>query len=861
MLVQSVALLLEPHSVARFSLGLRISATGLIAIATFLLRLHISTIDTWDRSLICVECALLALSSLLSLLLPRRPDVCRNGIVVDRENSTSFLGLITFSWAATVMRLVGRGKDVDGDELPELDYDTRAENLQRFFVQTKESIQRNSSPRSPIQASRLWRILLHAHRHYLFVELTLCLIQAVVAFAPSMSVLVILRVLEARTEHPLPTAGILLVVVGLSGSVMLSSFLENWLYYVAWNKISVRVYEQISVMVFHKVMRLTGSNKPNVKGDGKEGNEEKNASMQNIINLVAVDGQRIATFATFCFNLFLAPLKLVVAFVVLQNLLGWQSLLLGIGNLVILTPLIALCGRKYAAAGKHLMGSRDSKMAILSEVLQGIRQIKFAALESKWERKIHELRKDELAAQRWVFVWNAATMSLYLLGPILLAIGSLGIYAIRHNGLTSSVAFTAISVLSTIQTSLGMIPELLSNMLDALGSMSRLDEFFTAPEKEPKLTPSSNIGFSNATVAWPGTFTQKNNPWTLRELNLHFPRGELSIVSGRTGSGKSLLLAALLGECEILDGEVKIPIQPDDIWSVFKTSEQWIVDSAVGYVAQMPWIEAASVKENILFGLPLYAKRYKQVVHVCALRRDLEIFADGDRTEIGPNGVNLSGGQKARISLARALYSRAGILVLDDIFSAVDVHTAQHLYTHALTGPLANGRTRILATHHVGVCLPDAQYMVYLQNGMVELAGKPAELQDNTVLNAVLSSQSVNHEDEPSALITPHHESDRPPTSESQAESALEAQAFVEKERGRTSTSVPQLFRQYVSASGSWRRWVLLAVGYISYTSLTLSRVSSSIFASLHLLIKSRTGGYGPGVATARTPPAPSIPT
>ncbi|KAE8316056.1 P-loop containing nucleoside triphosphate hydrolase protein [Aspergillus transmontanensis] len=820
LVVQSVALLLEPHTVARFSLGLQISANGLIALITVFFQRQTPT-SSVPAILMAVECGCLILTSLFGLLLPRRPDVCRNGTVVDRENSTSFLGRITFSWAATVMVLVGRGKDVDVDQLPELDHDSRAENLQRSFSQAKENVQRNAAPTAAIPAP-MWKILLRAHRHYLLLEFVLCLVQAVVAFSPNLSLLAILRFLEGRSEHGLQIAEMLVIVVALGASMMLSSFMENWLYWVAWNKISVRVYEQISIIVFNKAMRMTGSSSPKATADG----EEKDADTQNAINLVAVDGQRVATFATFCFNLLLAPLKLVVACVLLNNLLGWQSLLTGIANLVILTPLIVLCGREYAAAGGDLMGARDGKMAILSEVLQGIRQVKFAALESKWERKIHELRRDELAAQRRVFVWNATTMSLYLLGPILLAIGSLGIYAIRHNGLTSSVAFTAISVLATIQISLGMIPELLSNMLDALGSMRRLDEFFMAPEKQPNLTPSTDIGFHNATVAWFGTATKDHLPWTLRELNLDFPRGELSIISGRTGSGKSLLLAATLGECDILHGEVKAPVQPhhDDIWSVSTTSEWWIVDSAVAYVAQLPWIEAATVKENILFGLPLHAERYKQVLHACALLADLEIFPDGERTEIGPNGVNLSGGQKARISLARALYSRAGILILDDIFSAVDVHTAQHLYKHALTGPLATGRTRILATHHVGICLPDAGYIVHLQNGMVELAGKPADLQDNAVLEAVLNSQSVDDEEEPSPVTMPHQESDRPRSAESRPESQHEAQAFVRKERGRTSTSVLQLFHQYISASGSWHRWGLLVLGYLSYTSLTLGR-------------------------------------
>ena len=147
-------------------------------------------------------------------------------------------------------------------------------------------------------------------------------------------------------------------------------------------------------------------------------------------------------------------------------------------------------------------------------------------------------------------------------------------------------------------------------------------------------------------------------------------RWTADIVDLLTGSGKSLLLASIIGEADLLEGyrHGPSPIPARERYSPHINRSDWIMPSAMAYVAQIPWIENATIRENVLFGLSFDKSRYEQVLENCALSKDLEILDDGDATDIGFNGINLSGGQKWRISFARALYSRAGILVLDDIF-------------------------------------------------------------------------------------------------------------------------------------------------------------------------------------------------
>ncbi|KAG5647718.1 hypothetical protein DXG03_008441 [Asterophora parasitica] len=216
-------------------------------------------------------------------------------------------------------------------------------------------------------------------------------------------------------------------------------------------------------------------------------------------------------------------------------------------------------------------------------------------------------------------------------------------------------------------------------------------------------SPNNTIGFSSASFEWPTLSKALPTParFGLGPLDIKFPAGKLTLVTGSTGSGKRL--------------------------------------------------EHATIRDNIIFGSPhgFDEGRYHAVIEACALVKDLEMFDAGDQTEIGEKGITLSGGQRARVALARAIYSAAECILLDDPLAAVDMHTAQHLLKKCLTSNLARNRTIILVTHHVSLCLPAASYLVELSNGSVLRQGSIQELEDLDLLKAV-----VKDEDEP--LIDPN---------------------------------------------------------------------------------------------------------
>ncbi|KAJ2025899.1 hypothetical protein IWW57_003219, partial [Coemansia sp. S610] len=237
--------------------------------------------------------------------------------------------------------------------------------------------------------------------------------------------------------------------------------------------------------------------------------------------------------------------------------------------------------------------------------------------------------------------------------------------------------------------------------------------------------------------------------FALKGIDMRFPHGVLSVVAGPTGSGKSSLLLALIGEMTLTRGRILLPtVNPrlDDnsdykYRDIFELSDEGLAIRDIAYVSQEAWLRNATIRENILFGEQYDAARYEEVLRVCALKPDLRILSAGDQTEIGERGVTLSGGQKQRVALARAVYSSRRILLIDDCLSAVDAHTAKHILMECLLSktPLMLGRTRVLVTHHVSMCLPFAQYIVMLSEGQVTLKGNPAELQDQGVFTKVLA--------------------------------------------------------------------------------------------------------------------------
>ncbi|KAL8960706.1 MAG: hypothetical protein Q9193_002632 [Seirophora villosa] len=789
-----------------------------------------------------LQVAFATVSCLLCLLLPRRPSVFSNGQPVDGQFTVSMLDRWTFSWADELLSFAKKNHGLDMVHLPRLHLRVRAEYLEKNFGMKK-------------RCSMLWKDLLRTHRLELAGQSLLAMSQGIIQFTPQLAMYKLLGLLEQRSKGEVIADEAWLWVAGLGVSIVVTAWVEAFMHWVSWARMGSPTRSELSALIFSKSTRrkdVKGQQKAsivNIEANGDtepasnvpitqqrtqprrpvlkplddEEDEESQKSRQSVINLIGIDTKRVSDFVT-CHWIFSQTVaKLGASTFFLVKLIGWQSLLAGFACSVLSLPFNIWASHNYSKTQTSLMKARDQKMLVVTEALQGIRQIKFSALESQWQAKIGKKRAEELALQRKAFTMDTAWVSL-----------------------------------------------------------KRISDYLNAPEKESFTIPSGQVSFENACLAWSADSQQENvDRFVLRNVNLEFPSKKLSVISGKTGSGrsicshlgqvlfgvthlqshwgpsydrpgyadenigKSLLLAAILGEVDKLSGIVRVPRAPVDRFDQEANKSNWIIEFAVAFVAQIPWIENATIKDNILFGLPFDKDRYTDVLSSCALRKDLDMLPDGELTDIGANGINLSGGQRWRVTFARALYSRAGILVLDDIFSAVDAHVGRQLFEEALTGGLGKGRTRILVTHHVGLCMPKTDYAVFLGSGTVEYAGSVEALQQAGKLNQILQeeqeieavqAQKNNEAMEAQAEFGDHDhtlqkiltavttQSVKADDSEIDVVGKRQPTKFTEEEKREKGSVKLGIWREYLNTSGGWWFWPPVILFFCSYQLLVLGR-------------------------------------
>ncbi|KAJ9121762.1 hypothetical protein QFC22_002384 [Naganishia vaughanmartiniae] len=376
------------------------------------------------------------------------------------------------------------------------------------------------------------------------------------------------------------------------------------------------------------------------------------------------------------------------------------SALVGMSLFVLLTPL-------QTWFMKLSVQVRQSSM-LLQELLSSMAIIKQFTYELPFLKRLASLRGKELKGVRSIMIIRAANQALAFSIPVLASVVSFAAYILGGG-----------------------------HEVDPATAVQRLGEFFEADTSshEIVINPGLEVAIKveNATFEWvvgeealqaesKKEIKKKNadsivespqqafsNPFRLDNLNFVVPKGQLVAIIGPIGSGKSSLLQGLIGEMNQVSGKVSF-------------------SGSLGYCQQNAWIQNLTVRENILFGKQYEEDRYWRAVKAAALPSDLELFADGDMTEIGERGVNLSGGQKSRLNIARALYSNADIILLDDPLSAVDAHVGLHLFEEAILGLKESGKTVVLVTHALHMLAKGVDYIYSLEAGKIVEEGTYSEL-------------------------------------------------------------------------------------------------------------------------------------
>ena len=235
----------------------------------------------------------------------------------------------------------------------------------------------------------------------------------------------------------------------------------------------------------------------------------------------------------------------------------------------------------------------------------------------------------------------------------------------------------------------------------------------------------------------------------LKDIELNVKQGEFVCIIGDVGAGKSSLLNCLIGDLRYLDQEFveqnasHFLDDPNIRESLFEQERKQHstapiqINQSVSYAQQLPWIQNKTIRENILFGAEFDEQRYWNTINICQLSRDLDILPAGDMTEIGERGINLSGGQKARVSLARAVYAERGIVLLDDPLAALDANVKKNIFENVLLKHLQK-KTRVMVTHAVDF-LKFVDRVVVMKQGAIVLEGPFEDIKDDPYLQQLMS--------------------------------------------------------------------------------------------------------------------------
>ena len=376
---------------------------------------------------------------------------------------------------------------------------------------------------------------------------------------------------------------------------------------------------------------------------------------------------------------------------------------------------------------------------MMNEVLSGIKVIKLFNWEDAFVERVSELRNQEVAGLLKAAAVKSANSALAFALPLLVSLASFSLYQYMGHELTVPKAFGCLALFNVMYRAVNMLPMSIEKLAEAKVAIERITEFLcvvespeaprlpppptarNGPKDDPSLLPPAVI-FNQACFRW-GLEAERE---CLKRVSLTIREGEVTALIGKVGCGKSSLLQGILGELNLTEGSIEMATR-----------------QPIAYVPQQPWIVAGTVRHNVLLGQPYDKHRYNAVIHACALQTDLEALQAGDETEIGERGVNLSGGQKLRVNLARAVYQRdANLVLLDDPLSAVDAHVGAHLLTHCIFGLLRRERrTVVMATHQL-FSLSRVEHCILLDQGEIVADGTPEEVaQTDHEFGAVLQAE------------------------------------------------------------------------------------------------------------------------
>ncbi|XP_034411120.1 multidrug resistance-associated protein 4-like isoform X1 [Cyclopterus lumpus] len=491
------------------------------------------------------------------------------------------------------------------------------------------------------------------------------------------------------------------MVYSYAAAMSLSTFgltILQHLYYYRVQRIGMKIRVALCHMIYRKALGL--------------GSESMvHTTTGQIVNLLSNDVNRFDEITLNLHYLWVGPLQAMVIILFLWYEIG-LSCLAGVAIIALMMPVQTWFGKLFGIFRSKTAVLTDNRIRIMNEVVSGIRIIKMYAWEKPFSSLVTEVRRKEISQILKSSYLRGLNMASFFASSKIIVFVTFTTYVLLGNALTASRVFVTVSLYGTIKLTVTLFfPLAVEKLSETAVSIRRIEGFLLLDEIGGKKSAllleekrENSVEIEKLTCYWDKSLDAPS----LENISITMKSHQLLTVIGPVGAGKSSLLSAILGELPHDTGILKVTGQ-------------------LTYAAQQPWVFPGTIRSNILFGRELDPQKYERVLQACALKRDLELLPDGDLTLIGDRGATLSGGQRARVNLARAVYQDADIYLLDDPLSAVDAEVGRHLFEKCICGLLKN-KSRILVTHQLQY-LKAADQIVVLNEGHIMAQGTYNELQ------------------------------------------------------------------------------------------------------------------------------------
>ncbi|XP_035030030.2 ATP-binding cassette sub-family C member 4 isoform X2 [Hippoglossus stenolepis] len=628
--------------------------------------------------------------------------------------SANLLSKIFFCWLNPLFR-IGYKKKLEEDDmykvLPEDASHRLGEELQGYW--NREVQQAAKEMRPP----KLSKVLVRCYwKSYSLIGIFIFIEEVIIVIQP----LLLGKLIEYfERSEPIDTAAVheaYMCAAGISLSAMLLAVLHH-LYFYHVQRAGMKIRVAMCHMIYRKALHL--SNKAFAK-----------TTTGQIVNLVSNDVNKFDEVTLYLHFLWVAPLQAATVVLLLMYTIG-PSCLAGMAVFFFLMPVQTMFGRLFSRLRAETAVLTDERIRTMNEVVTGIRVIKMYGWEKPFVALVDEIRRMEISKIMKSSYLRGLNMASFFVASKIIIFNTVCVYVLTGNTLSSSRVFMAVSFYGAVRLTITLFfPFAIEKVSESLISIRRIQNFLLLDEvaTQHRGLPGADkkdcvVKIQDLICYWDKMI---ENP-TLQNVSFTVRPEQLLAVIGPVGAGKSSLLSAILGELSKESGVVK-------------------VKGELTYTSQQPWILPGTIRSNILFGKELNPKKYDRVLRACALKRDIDLMPGGDLAMVGDRGANLSGGQKARISLARAVYQDADIYLLDDPLSAVDAEVGRHLFEECICG-LLRKKPRILVTHQLQY-LKAADHIVVLKEGQMVAQGTYRELQSCGLDFTSLLKEEENQEEE-----------------------------------------------------------------------------------------------------------------